>query len=171
MYAEPIPRKLGGIDMKDFQLLMGCGTIDPADPSLTVLGLVATENPCEADILFLELSPRTAAAHFLAEIGSIDRFERYQNLIAFWSTDPGIYQSGAITKRGRITKHGNASLRKYLYLMGMGLIRSNPYFKAFYEKKRDEGFPHRKAMVALMNKLIKTLFAMLKKKEKFIVQS
>jgi transposase len=111
------------------------------------------------------------AAHFLTEIGSIDRFERYQNLIAFCGTDPGIYQSGAITKRGRITKHGNASLRKYLYLMGMGLIRCNPHFKAFYDKKRDEGFPHRKAMVALMNKLIKTLFAMLKKKEKFIVQS
>lgn len=113
----------------------------------------------------------TTAAHFLTEIGSIDRFERYQNLIAFCGTDPGIYQSGAITKRGKITKHGNASLRKYLYLMGMGLIRCNPHFKAFYDKKRAEGFPHRKAMVALMNKLIKTLFAMLKKKEKFIVQS
>ena len=85
----------------------------------------------------------------------------------------GIYtvSKTAITKRGRITKHGNASLRKYLYLMAMGLIRCNPHFKAFYDKKRDEGFPHRKAMVALMNKLIKTLFAMLKKKEKFIVQS
>ncbi|MDD4574470.1 MAG: IS110 family transposase [Sphaerochaeta sp.] len=113
----------------------------------------------------------TTAAHFLTEIGSIDRFERYQNLIAFCGTDPGIYQSGTITKRGKITKRGNASLRKYLYLMGMGLIRCNPHFKAFYDKKRAEGFPHRKAMVALMNKLIKTLFAMLKKKEKFIVQS
>lgn len=111
------------------------------------------------------------AAHFLTEIGSIDRFERYQSLIAFCGTDPGIYQSGAITKRGRITKRGNASLRKYLYLMAMGLIRCNPYFKTYYDKKREEGFPHRKAMVALMNKLIKTLFAMLKKKEKFIVQS
>lgn len=59
MYAEPIPRTLKSIDMKAFQLLMGCGTIDPANPSLTVLGLVATENPCEADILVMELSPRT----------------------------------------------------------------------------------------------------------------
>jgi transposase len=109
------------------------------------------------------------AAHFLAEIGSIDRFERYQNLIAFCGTDPGIYESGTIYKRGRITKRGNASLRKYLYLMATGVIRCNPFFKDYYDKKREEGFAHRKAMVALMNKIIKTLFAMLKKKESFIV--
>ena len=59
LYAEPIPRTLKSIDMKAFQLLMGCGTIDPTDPSLTVMGLVATGNPCEAEILVLELSPRT----------------------------------------------------------------------------------------------------------------
>ena len=66
LYAEPIPRTLKSIDMKAFQLLMGCGTIDPADPSLTVMGLVATGNPCEAEILFLELSPRTQR---VAEVG------------------------------------------------------------------------------------------------------
>lgn len=111
------------------------------------------------------------AAHFLAEIGSIDRFERYQNLIAFCGTDPSIYESGNILKRGRITKRGNTSLRKYLYLMATGVIRCNAHLKAYYDKKREEGFPHRKAMVALMNKIIKTLFAMLKKKEMYIVPS
>ena len=59
LYAQPIPRTLRSIDMKAFQLLMGCGSIDTANPSLTVMGLVATGNPCEADILVLELSPRT----------------------------------------------------------------------------------------------------------------
>lgn len=109
------------------------------------------------------------AAHFLAEIVSIDRFERYQNLIAFCGTDPGIYESGTILRRGKITKRGSASLRKYLYLMASGVNRCNPYFKTYYDKKRKQGFTHRKAMVAQMNKIIKTLFAMLKKKEMFSV--
>lgn len=109
------------------------------------------------------------AAHFLAEIVSIDRFERYQNLIAFCGTDPGIYESGTILRRGKITKRGSASLRKYLYLMASGVNRCNPYFKTYYDKKRKQGFTHRKAMVAQMNKIIKTLFAMLKKEEMFSV--
>ncbi len=66
IYDVPAIRALDSISMKNFQLLMGCGTIDPADPSLTVLGLVATGNPCEADILVMELSPRTQR---VAEVG------------------------------------------------------------------------------------------------------
>ena len=113
----------------------------------------------------------TSAAHFLAEIGDISRFPRYQNLIAFCGTDPGIYQSGSSFKSGRITKRGSASLRKYLYLMAQSTCNYNPYFKAYYDKKKAEGFSHRKAMVALMNKLIRTIFALLTKKEKFIMPS
>lgn len=76
LYAEPIPRTLGGIDMKAFHLLMGCGTIDPADPKLCVLGLVATENPYEAEILVLELSPRTrrVSAAGKASLGDLPTF-------------------------------------------------------------------------------------------------
>jgi hypothetical protein len=66
VYAEPIPRTLGGIDMQSFQLLMGCGTIDPVNPSLAVAGLVGTGKPCEAGILVLELSP---LAQRVTEVG------------------------------------------------------------------------------------------------------
>ena len=108
------------------------------------------------------------SAHFIAEIGDIKNFPRYQNLIAYCGTDPGIYESGTIQKRGHITKRGNRYLRKYVYLMAMGSIRFCPYFRAYYDRKREAGFPHRKAMVALMNKLLKTIFAILTKEEMYI---
>lgn len=108
------------------------------------------------------------SAHFIAEIGDIGKFPRYQNLIAYCGTDPGIYESGTIQKRGHITKRGNRCLRKYVYLMAMGTIKFCPYFRAYYDRKREAGFPHRKAMVALMNKLLKTIFAILTKEEMYI---
>jgi len=108
------------------------------------------------------------ASHFMAEIGSISRFDRYQMLIAFCGTDPSVHQSGSLERTGRITKKGNRNLRKYVYLMASGLIKFNPYFRAYYDKKRNQGFQHRKAMVALMNKVLRTLFALLTKKEVFI---
>ncbi|MDK2793290.1 MAG: transposase, partial [Deferribacteres bacterium] len=37
----------------------------------------------------------------------------------------------------------------------------------YYLKKKNEGMPHRKAMIALCNKLVRTLYAMLKNGEKF----
>ena len=107
------------------------------------------------------------SAHFLAEVGDITKYPRYQNLIAYCGTDPSLYESGSIQKRGHITKRGNSSLRKYVYLMASGVRTYSPYFRAYYDKKREEGFPHRKAMVALMNKLLRTMFALLTKGEMY----
>jgi transposase len=107
------------------------------------------------------------SAHFLAEIKDINRFENKRKLSAYAGIDPSIKQSGSMYSRGRISKKGSKSLRRYLYLMASGLMRCNEYFRAYYLKKKNEGMPHRKAMIALCNKLVRTLYAMLKKGEKF----
>ena len=109
------------------------------------------------------------AAHFMAEIKDIKNFENRNKLIAFAGTDPSIKQSGtSIHQNGRITKKGSSSLRRTIYIMGMSLIRSNQIFKEYYYKKRQEGFKHRKAMTALGNKLLRVIFALLKKEEKWV---
>ncbi len=111
---------------------------------------------------------KTTAAHFLAEIKDIKRFDCKGKLSAFAGCDPSIKQSGtSINSRGKISKKGSKSLRRCLYLMASGVMKFNDYFKAYYLKKRSEGMPHRKAMIALVNKLLRTPFAMLTKKEVF----
>jgi transposase len=109
------------------------------------------------------------ASHFLSEIPDITQFATYQKLIAFAGTDPGIYESGNTSKALKISKRGNPLLRKYLYLMADSCMRHNVVFNAYYHKKREEGFPHRKAMVATMNKLIRTLHALLTKDETYSI--
>ncbi len=52
--------------------------------------------------------------------------------------------------------------------MAFGALKFNPFFRAYYDKKKKEGFSHRKAMVALMNKMLKTIYAMLTRGEKFV---
>ena len=107
------------------------------------------------------------SAHFLAEIKDIERFENHKKLSAYAGLDPATKQSGSMYSRGKISKKGSKSLRRTLYLMASGVIKSNDYFRVYYIKKRGEGMQHRKAMIALCNKLIRVIFAMLKKHEKF----
>ena len=111
------------------------------------------------------------AAHFMAEIEDISRFATYQKLIAYMGTDPSIYQSGESFSKGHITKHGNRSLRKYVYIMAQKSIIYSPFFRSYYDKKRNEGFSHRKAMIAVMNKLTKIIFTLLSKGETYKEQS
>jgi hypothetical protein len=49
--------------------------------------------------------------------------------------------------------------------MGQSLIVHNPNFKEYYEKKKKEGMPYRKAMIALCNKLLRILYALLTKRQ------
>lgn len=108
------------------------------------------------------------AAHFLAEIKDINRFENRKKLAAYAGLDPSVKQSGYMFVKGRISKRGSASLRRCIYIMATGLIRCNPYFRQYYLKKRKQGMPHRKAMIALCNKLVRVIFALLKTHQKFI---
>ena len=107
------------------------------------------------------------AAHFMAEIEDISRFATYQKLIAYMGTDPSIYQSGESFSKGHITKHGN----RYVYIMAQKSIIWSPFFRAYYDKKRNEGFSHRKAMIAVMNKLTKIIFTLLTRGEMYKEQS
>jgi len=111
------------------------------------------------------------ACQFMAEIEDIKNFSTYQKLIAFAGTDPAIYQSGQQSTSGHITKHGNASLRRVCYIMATRCVAWNPVLNEYYAKKRAEGFPHRKAMIATMNKMIKIIFILLTRGEKFEIKT
>jgi transposase len=109
----------------------------------------------------------TTAAHFLSEIKEIERFENSKKLAAYAGIDPSIKESGISKQKGRITKKGSKSLRRYLYIMASSVMNCNGYFRNYYLKKREEGMPHRKAMIALCNKFLRVIFALLKKGECF----
>jgi transposase len=108
------------------------------------------------------------ACHFIAEVKDIKRFPTRNKLIAFAGTDPSIRQSGtSVNSNGKISKKGSRTLRRYLFLMGQSLIVHNPNFKEYYEKKKKEGMPYRKAMIALCNKLLRILYALLTKRQTY----
>lgn len=109
------------------------------------------------------------SAHFLSEIKDISRFQNSNKLSAYAGIDPSIKQSGSsINSKGKISKKGVKSLRRTIYLMSMGIMKFNHYFRNYYLKKRKQGMPHRKAMIALCNKLLRVIFALLTKKQHFI---
>jgi transposase len=106
--------------------------------------------------------------NFMVEISSVDKFKSVKQLSAFIGIDPSIKQSGtSINFKGNISKRGNANLRRTIWQMATSVIRSCPKFKAYYDKKRSEGKKYKQAIIAVANKLLKTIFVLLKNKTKF----
>jgi transposase len=105
------------------------------------------------------------AATIIAEIGDVTTFDHAKKLVAFAGIDPSVFSSGKfVATKNRITKRGSTRLRRALYLAVLCGIRGaarNTRIRAFYDKKRLEGKPHRVALIACTNKLLHIIFAML----------
>lgn len=112
----------------------------------------------------------TTGASFLAEIGDIANFSSYKSLIAYAGIDPTVFQSGKFEGTSRISKRGNRHLRRLVYLMTISVIRCNAFFKAYFLKRKNDGLPFRKAVMATAHKLIRVIFAMLSHKSSFHVK-
>jgi transposase len=102
------------------------------------------------------------ATSFLVEMGGdIRKSNNHKKLIAMASIDPAIYQSGKHDGQGRITKRGNRHLRRVIWLMTIRVIQFNDCFRQHYQKRRQDGLPFKKAVLATAHTLLRTIFAML----------
>lgn len=114
------------------------------------------------------------AATILSEIGDVRLFENPKKLVAYAGLDPSVFESGKYKASiNRITKRGSSRLRQSLYMaVQCGLAKNrNKKLTAFYQRKRDEGKPHKVAIIACANKLVHWIYAMLKHQEVFVDQN
>jgi len=108
------------------------------------------------------IGPKTARA-LLCATGGLATFGHDRQLAKFIGIVPSSHDSGSSVRyRGPITKKGNSELRACLYMAARSARRFNLACKELYERLRSRGKCHKKAMVAVMNKLIRQVFAVLK---------
>jgi transposase len=123
------------------------------------------------DIEILQSIPgigSVTSKNFMVEVSSVEKFKSVKQLCAFIGIDPSVRQSGtSINYRGKISKRGNANLRRTIWQMAIGTIRSCDKFNTYFTKKREEGKKFKQAVIAVANKLLKTIFVLLKNKTKF----
>jgi transposase len=111
------------------------------------------------------------AANFLVEMGGdIHKFECSGKVIAMAGLDPAVYQSGKHEGKGRITKRGNRHLRRIIWMMTTSVIQYTDIFHAYYLKRRKDGLPYKKAVLATAHKLIRVIYAMLTQRKTFCPQ-
>jgi transposase len=93
----------------------------------------------------------------LPEFGHLDR----RKIAALVGLAPFNRDSGKM--RGRRSIYGGrARIRTLLYMAATAAIRTNPVIRAFYERLKSRGEPHKVAIVACMRKMLTILNAMVR---------
>lgn len=96
------------------------------------------------------------------EIGDITRFANDRALASYSGVVPSVSSSGGKTHYGPVSKHGNPYIRWALAEAMLHILTKDPGMDAFYQKLKERKGTA-KARVAVMNKLMRAIYAMLKK--------
>lgn len=117
-------------------------------------------------------------AVLISEIVDITRFKSAKQLVAFIGTDPRVNQSGYKNVRGlRITKAGNSHLRRILYQVAKLSVNSskhhgvqNPVLSSYYQARAIYK-PKNVVLIAVINKLIRYIYAVWKSQQPFVLRT
>ncbi len=105
----------------------------------------------------------TTAATLLAEITNITEYESARQVAAFAGLVPRERQSGSSVRgRTRLSKIGNARLRKALYFPAITALRCSAFFKEWAEGLRQRGKCKMSVIGAAMRKLVHLAYGVLK---------
>jgi len=107
-------------------------------------------------------------AMILAELSLFERCDRVQKIVAFIGLAPRERISGSSIKgKPRISKMGNARLRKALYMPALVSIQCNPIIQIFYHRLKERGKNGKVIVCAIMRKLVHLIFGVLKSGKPF----
>jgi transposase len=113
------------------------------------------------------------SAGLLAHIGDISHFSSVKQLSKLAGIVPTEDNSaGHATGAAHISKKGRPNFRLVLYRSVLGLLRHNPVFKQYVtgltgRAAQNNPLKKKEAMVAAMNKLLRTVYALLTKRQMF----
>jgi transposase len=108
------------------------------------------------------------AAKILGEIRDVHTFDDARQLAAYAGVTPRNFVSGtSVHKKSRMSKTGNANLRKALYMPAISAKRHNPIVHAFCERLLQSGLRPKEVIGAAMRKLLHLVFGILKSGKPF----
>jgi transposase len=103
------------------------------------------------------------AASLIAEIGDVQRFRRFESLVAYTGIDPSVFASGEFkATETHMSKRGSPHLRRALWLAAITASQSNPDLAEYLRRRLDEGKPWGTVMGAVARKLLSRIYVILK---------
>ena len=107
------------------------------------------------------------AAVIIAFFGRFESFETSKQVVSFIGTNPSIIESGIFKGKSKISRKGNSYIRKKLYMCAISASKHNPHCYQLYKRLLVKGMAKKPALVAVMNKLVRQAFGILKSKKPF----
>ena len=108
-----------------------------------------------------------SAVSIVLEIEDVNRFADAKKMVSFFGLNPTFKQSGDGLWGNHLSKKGRGRIRSILYMTSLSAVRYNPLFKKLYARLRAKNMVHKKAMGAVMHKMLRVIYGVLKSGKPF----
>jgi transposase len=110
----------------------------------------------------------STAALLLSELTDIKQYRSARQVAAYAGLVPRERQSGSSVRgRTRLSKIGNARLRRALYFPAITALRCSPFFQVWAQGLRERGKCKMSVICAVMRKLVHLAYGVLKSEQPF----
>lgn len=110
----------------------------------------------------------STACRIIVATDGFTGFENARQLSSYFGCCPRVTESGSSVRgRGSISKIGLSEIRTMLYMCAISASRFNESCKQIYQRLLAKGKPKKVALLAVVNKLIRQIFAVVSKNEFF----
>jgi transposase len=108
-----------------------------------------------------------SAVGLMIEILSVERFSSVKKLASFFGVHPVFKQSGDGLSGFKMSKRGRKEPRQILFNVARFAVVHNPYIKEIYAMHLQKGMPKMAALGAVMYKILRIVYGMLKNNKPF----
>lgn len=108
-----------------------------------------------------------SAVGLIIEIGSVSRFASVKKLACYFGLHPVFSQSGDKIGGYKMSKRGRREPRQILFNVARFAIVHNPLIKEIYVSHLKKGMPKMAAIGAIMHKILRIIYGMLKNNKPF----
>jgi transposase len=133
------------------------------------LAELSNMDPWASEIVYLMQTPGFGIVFsmiVLSAIGDVSRFSHPKKLVGYAGLGAGVHDSGEKHQEKSITKTGRKELRWAMVEVAWGAVRSDPYWKAQYERLTKIKHPN-KAIVAIARRLLVAVWHILTKHDPY----
>jgi transposase len=109
-------------------------------------------------------------AGILANTGDLAEYEHPEEVLKLAGLNLFEISSGKHRGKLRISKRGRAQLRKILYMAALRSARRGNPFRLYYQRLVDRGVERTAALVALMRKLLRIIWSLVRNSQEFDAQ-
>lgn len=110
---------------------------------------------------------RTTSQILLPVLLDIDKFANHKKLISYLGLSPIIRQSGQSKGKQRVSKMGDSTIRKSLYMPARTACTRSKLWRAWFDRQIARGKHAKQVYIMMMAKLVKYAYFCIKRNEMF----